>query len=138
MNTRQLLTRPRLASIGAASILALAACSAPAASTTINLETLNSSGVTGTVILTPISGAATRVEIRVDPAGNPDMPAHVHPGSCADLVPQPKYPLTNVVNGVSMTEVPAGLAELLAGDLAVNLHHSNEDMGTYTACADLV
>jgi len=65
------------------------------------------------------------------------LPAHIHPGSCEDLVPQPKYPLQNVVNGSSTTVVPAGLAELMAGDLAVNLHRSNDDLGTYTACADL-
>jgi hypothetical protein len=118
-------------------LVALGSCSSSAPSTTIELETLNGSGVTGTVVLTPISNSSTRVEISVQTGGNLDMPAHVHPGSCADLVPQPKYPLQNVVNGVSSTVVPAGTGELLAGDLAVNLHRSNEDMGTYTACADL-
>jgi hypothetical protein len=28
-------------------------------------------------------------------------------------------------------------AELTAGRLAINLHKSNEDLRTYTACADL-
>lgn len=112
-------------------------CAAAARSSTIQLETLNDSGVTGTVVLTSLSDGLTRVEIRVEPGDNPDMPAHIHPGTCDELVPQPKYPLRNVVNGHSLTEVPASIAELLAGGLAVNLHHSNDDLGTYTACADL-
>jgi hypothetical protein len=66
------------------------------------------------------------------------MPSHIHPGDCEHLVPQPKYPLRNVVNGKASTVVAVSLSELLGGDLAINLHNSNEDMGTYTACADLV
>ena len=73
----------------------------------------------------------------VDPGGNPDMPAHIHPGTCDDLTPQPKYPLENVRNGTSTTVVPASIAELFAGDLAVNIHKSNDDLKTYTACVDI-
>jgi hypothetical protein len=113
------------------------ACAATGPHVTIELETLNNSGVTGSVTLTSL-GDRTRVEVKVDPAGHPDMPSHIHPGSCDDLVPQPKYPLQNVVNGESITVVPASLSELLGGDLAINLHHSNDDMRTYTACAVLV
>ena len=115
----------------------LGACSTAASAETVELESLNGSGVSGTVSLTSVADALTRVEVRVVPGQNPDMPAHIHPGSCADLVPQPKYPLRNVVDGVSITEVPASLTELMAGGLAINLHRSNEDLGTYTACADL-
>jgi hypothetical protein len=116
-----------------------AGCAAPApvATTTIEFATLNDSGVTGTVALIPLSDARTRVEVRVQAGANPDMPAHIHPGSCAELVPQPKYPLQNVANGFSATEVPAGVVELIGGGLAVNLHRSNDDLATYTACADL-
>ncbi|HEY7598947.1 MAG TPA: hypothetical protein VH741_03390 [Candidatus Limnocylindrales bacterium] len=117
--------------------IALAACAPAGASATVELETLNDSGVNGTVTLVEVGPRQTRVEVRVESGGNPDMPAHIHPGSCDNLVPQPKYPLQNVVNGTSTTVVPASLAELLAGDLAVNLHRANDDLGTYTACADL-
>ena len=104
---------------------------------TIDLETLNNSGVTGTVTLISL-GDRTQVDVDVDPAGHPDMPSHIHPGNCENLVPQPKYPLRNVVDGEASTVIAVPLAELLNGDLAVNLHNSNEDMGTYTACAVLV
>jgi hypothetical protein len=52
-------------------------------------------------------------------------------------VPQPRYPLTNVVDGRSTTEVNASLDELLAGDVALNLHASNQEMQLYTACVEL-
>ncbi len=116
----------------------VAGCSPAAARTVeLQLQTLNNSGVTGKVTMTAVGENRTLVEVQVDPAGNPSMPAHIHPGSCDDLVPQPKYPLENVVNGVSVTEVPASLDELLRGGQALNIHHSNEDMRTYTACVDL-
>jgi hypothetical protein len=104
---------------------------------TIDLKTLNNSGVTGTVTLISL-GDRTQVDVDVDPAGHPDMPSHIHPGNCENLVPQPKYPLRNVVDGEASTVIAVPLSELLNGDLAVNLHNSNEDMGTYTACAVLV
>jgi hypothetical protein len=115
----------------------LAACQAPAASRTLQLQTLNGSGVTGTVTFTSLGATRTRVEVKADPAGHPDMPAHVHPGSCADLTPQPKYPLENVRAGTSTTDLRVSLDELLQGGTAVNLHSSNEDLKTYTACAEV-
>jgi hypothetical protein len=118
-------------------VVGLVACTAPTATRSVQLETLNASGVTGTVTLMEAGDSRTRVVVSVEPGANPDMPAHIHPGNCDDLQPQPKYPLQNVVDGSSTTIVPASLAELTAGDLAVNLHRSNEDLGTYTACADL-
>jgi hypothetical protein len=106
-------------------------------STVVQLRTLNASGVTGTVKLVDTGDGRTQVQVRVDAAGNLDMPAHIHPGSCDNLIPQPKYPLENVVNGTSTTIVRASLADLTQGGLAVNLHKSNQDLKTYTACAEL-
>lgn len=127
----------RLVGLVIAAHVVVAACSADGRRHVVDLATQSESGVTGTVTLVELDARATRVEVAVEPAGNPDMPAHVHPGSCDELVPQPKYPLQNVVNGASTTVVPAGLDELLAGGLAVNLHRANDDLGTYTACANL-
>jgi len=128
---------PRVSVLITFAILVLAACGSPGRSHEIELETLNASGVAGSVTLTEVAADRTRVEVRVEPRDNPDMPAHIHPGSCTSLVPQPKYPLENVVDGNSTTVVPASLDELVAGDLAINLHRSNADLETYTACADL-
>lgn len=133
--------RPRLAAFLPTVLLgaALLAGCAPAAAQTrqLQLRTLNDSGVTGSVTLTAIDAQRTRVEIAVDPAGHMSMPAHIHPGTCDALVPQPKYPLQNVVNGASVTEVPAPLDELLQGGVAVNIHKSNEEMQIYAACVEI-
>jgi hypothetical protein len=104
---------------------------------TIQLRTLNASGVTGSVSFTEVRGGRTRVAIVVEPGAHDDMPAHIHPGTCDDLVPQPKYPLENVRNGRSTTEIPATVGDLLASQVAVNLHASVSDLQTYTACAEI-
>lgn len=119
-------------------VAVLAACGTPEPSPIrLTLRTLSDSGVTGSVTLTAIGDERTRVNVEVDPAGHPDMPAHIHPGTCDELVPQPRYPLANVVDGRSETEVPAPLEELLAGDVALNLHASNAELEVYTACVEL-
>ena len=134
-------SRPRrsaqLAGLFATALLASACTGQPADERTVELETLNDSGVTGTAVLTDLGNGSTRVVVDVDPAGHPNMPAHIHPGTCANLVPQPIYPLENAVDGQSETEILVTLDELFAGDLALNLHFSEDDFGTYTACAEL-
>ena len=127
----------KLAGVFAAVLLASACTGQPADERTVELETLNDSGVTGSAVLTGLGNGSTRVVVDVDPAGHPDMPAHIHPGTCANLVPQPIYPLENVVDGGSETEILATLDELFAGDLALNLHASPKDYETYTACIEL-
>ncbi len=118
------------------SLALLAGCDAATQTRTIALQTLNDSGVTGTVSFSKV-GDKTGVKVEVDPAGNLDMPAHIHPGTCDALTPQPKFPLENVVDGVSSTVVPASIEELFSGNLAVNIHKSNDDLRTYTACVDI-
>ena len=117
--------------------LALTACQSATQTRVIALTALNSSGVTGALTLTAVDGGHTRVDVAVDPAGYQDMPAHIHPGACATLVPQPKYPLQSVQFGRSSTVLSASFAELTAGGLALNIHASNDYLGTYTACAEL-
>ena len=128
----------RLAGLGALLVVAAACAGQAADERTVELQTLNDSGVTGSAVLTDVGNGVTRVVVDVDPAGHPDMPAHIHPGTCTDLVPQPIYPLQNVVDGSSETDILVTLDELFAGDLALNLHFSSDDYGTYTACANLV
>ena len=127
----------RIAGIGL--VLLLAACG-PASggeARVYELVAKNDSGVTGTVTLTPLGDDRTTVVVDVDPAGHPDMPGHIHPGTCAEPVPQPKYPLENIRDGASTTEVPVSLDDLLADTVSINLHYSNEHMEISTACVDL-
>ena len=132
MNPRRL-----LATILLGSLLLLTACQNSGASKVVNLQGRNESGVTGTVTIVDLGNSRSRIDIKVDAAGHLDMPAHVHPGTCANLIPQPKYPLTNVQNGISTTVVPASYAELTGGNLTVTLHLSNTEMKITTACGDL-
>jgi hypothetical protein len=125
-----------IAIIGVAVVLIALRPATAGPSRTITLQTLNASGVTGSVSFVDLGGR-TQVDVTVDPADDPDMPAHIHPGTCANLTPQPKYPLENVRAGSSRTVVPAPIDELFAGDLAVNIHKSNDDLKTYTACVDI-
>jgi hypothetical protein len=120
-------------------LLLLAACSGGAtpAPLVLTLEPQNDSGVTGSVTLTAAGDGRTLIEISAVPNGHPDMPVHVHPGTCAEPVPQPMFPLENVLDGVSTTQIPISFEELRAETAYVNLHHSNDEMRTSVACVDL-
>lgn len=115
---------------------AVAACSG-GESTAFELQTQNESGVEGSVTLTDLGSGRTRVEVAVADAGNQDMPAHIHSGSCDAMIPQPQYVLVNVIDGQSTTEIPTSLDELLGTDSVVNLHQSNDAMEISTACAPI-
>lgn len=77
-------------------------------------------------------------------------PAHIHVGTCAELG-DVVVPLTNLeaVTGeavgpdsahaieVSTTFVDLPLADIIAGGHAINVHLSDEEIGTYIACGDI-
>ena len=104
---------------------------------TLDLQEQNNSGITGTVAFSPTSDGRVEVEIELDGSEGGPHPAHIHPGSCADLDPVPKWPLTNVVDGKSKTTIDAELSELTAQEYAVNVHDSPENADLYVACADV-
>jgi hypothetical protein len=87
-------------------------------------------------------------------------PAHVHMGSCAELDPNPAYPLNNVgprtdddgnppdpdeIMGslssnpveVSETDIEVNLDDILIEAHAINVHLSDQEVTTYIACGDL-
>ena len=97
----------------------------------------NDSGESGTATLTA-EGDKTRVVIDLQnrsasPVSQP-QPAHIHKGSCANLDPAPAYGLTDVRNGKSSSTVDAKLADMTAGQFAINVHKSAAEMGHYVAC----
>ncbi len=115
---------------------------AQANTATVNLTALPNSGAvgkSGTATLTDIGGGRTRVEIRMqDATGN--HPAHIHQGSCTrDLNPAPAFPLANVQNGTSMTEVNASFSQIMGAQHAINLHRSPQEIPEpYVACGDIL
>lgn len=107
-------------------------------SITIDLKELNSSGISGTATLTDNGNGTTTVSIQVNGATG-GHPAHIHKGTCANLDPNPQYPLSNVdQNGTSKTDVNVSLSDLLASPHAINLHESATNLGVYVACGEIV
>jgi hypothetical protein len=85
--------------------------------------------------------------VAVDEAGRP---AHIHTGSCPEIgdVVQPLNNLTApegetvgqataIQAEYSYTLVPMSLDDILAGDYAINVHESTENIGNYIACGDI-
>lgn len=106
------------------------------------LAELNKSGVSGVVSLVA-KGDQTQVSMSVVGVLG-DNPTHIHQGTCADLDPNPQFPLTNIVlpsstlTGVSDTLVDVPLADLLATPHLILIHKSQKDIGTYLACGNIV
>src|SRR5215211_4150099 len=90
---------------------------------------------TGTATLTDLGGGRTRVDINVTTT-NANQPAHLHADPCPGVAAV-IFPLQNVMNGRSTTEVNASLADILARTKSVNLHRSPEQVPIYTGCGNL-
>jgi len=105
---------------------------------TVRLQEQNKSGQSGTARLTPAGEGKTKVEISMKgaPKGTP-QPAHIHEGSCPNPDPKPRYPLQDVTDGKSSSEVAADIKALTAGKMAINVHKSKEDIKTYVACGNI-
>ena len=91
----------------------------------------------GTATLTEENGRV-RVVIDVEAIeGLTSQPAHIHTGRC----PEPGgivYPLTNVVNGQSVTVLNTTITSLRNRlPLAINIHKSAAESDIYTSCGDL-
>lgn len=103
---------------------------------TLALTAENNSGESGTAVLKETDGKVT-VTIMVTGFPSNPQPAHIHVGACPG-VGAVKYPLTNVVNGQSVTTLPVTLAQLKQQlPLAINLHESAANITTYTSCGAL-
>lgn len=103
---------------------------------TVNLTEENNSGQNGTATLTA-NGDTTMVVVNISGGSSTPQPAHIHPGTCADLDPKPVYPLTSLVNGTSETTVPASLSSLVNGEFAINVHKSGPEASVYVSCGDI-
>ena len=105
---------------------------------TVRLAEQNKSGQSGRARLTPAGEGKTKVEINMK--GGPKgvaQPAHIHEGTCPNPDPKPRYPLQDVTDGKSSSEVAADIKTLTGGKMAINVHKSKEDIKTYVACGDI-
>ena len=110
----------------------------PAAAEPINVTLIeqNTSGQSGTATIEEVTGG---LKVTLALTGNPanTQPAHIHSGSCAELG-DAKYTLTSVSSGASETTLDLTMDELKAGyPLAVNVHKSTEEAGTYYTCGNI-
>ncbi len=104
---------------------------------TIEMKATNDSGVSGKAVLTQLENNKTRVEITLSgmPSGAIE-PAHIHTGKCPN-VGAIKWPLSNVVNGVSTTDLDVSLTYLKSQlPLAINTHKSAEEMKVFMSCGN--
>jgi len=120
----------------AASGANVVAPAAAADSKPIPMFARNGSGESGTVTLTQ-QGADVLVRVRLAHAPATLQPIHIHGGTC-DAPASVKWPLTNLVNGMSSTTIHGvTVAALRSHGYVVNAHKSASDMGTYVSCGPL-
>ncbi|MBI4135930.1 MAG: hypothetical protein HY481_00030 [Candidatus Vogelbacteria bacterium] len=112
----------------------------PLASTTpimVRLAAENSSGETGQAVLTEVDG---QVKMTIEMSGVPKdlpQPAHLHKGTC-EVLGEPIYTLSSVLNGASETTLPVSLAAITDKlPLALNVHKSAAEMNVYVACGEV-
>jgi hypothetical protein len=104
---------------------------------TVTMNALNGSGQSGTATLTRASGG--HITVTIDLNGEPtgaSEPAHIHPGTCANVNPVPKAVLSPVVDGRSVTTLPAPTSNPGARSILVH-KGTGADMKTYVACGDI-
>lgn len=104
---------------------------------TLALAEQNDSGITGEAQFSPTSDGQLEVEIELDGSDGGPHPAHIHRGSCAELDPNPEFPLEDVVDGRSETTLELSVSDLVLDEYAVNVHESPDSLDVYVACADL-
>jgi hypothetical protein len=102
----------------------------------IALGAQNNSGQTGKAVLRA-AGDETVVTVTVTPsAEGATQPIHIHAGTCATLG-RVEFPLTAMVDGISVTTVKAKLSDILSQTRAINVHKSTTQASIYTSCGDL-
>jgi hypothetical protein len=70
------------------------------------------------------------------PAAPTAQALHIHPGACPDPQPQPKYPLTSAIGGVSKTLIKGVAIAALLGKYSINVHKSTTDF-SYVSCGNV-
>lgn len=103
----------------------------------VQLNEQNNSGEYGNALISEENGAVrVRVSVKNAPRGI-SQPAHLHIGTCIDTG-EVKYPLNNVVNGLSDTTLQVSFKDLVSqGPLVLNVHKSANQINQYVSCGNL-
>jgi len=103
----------------------------------VELTEENDSGESGTAILVKENGQVIVTLSMIGAPENVSQPVHIHVGSCPE-VGEVKYPLTNVLNGESVTTLDVTLEQLeIELPLAINVHKSVTEASVYISCGDI-
>ena len=104
----------------------------------VDLLEENKSGQSGVAVLEEIDGqTVVSLSMTGNPASTVSQPAHLHVGGCP-ATGAVKYPLTNVVDGVSETTLDVTLDQITTElPLAINVYKSASQPSVYTACGEL-
>lgn len=106
---------------------------------TVNVDPVDKSKFDqkGTAVFSEQNGQV-KVTIDVNTPDNLDnQPAHIHLGKCPG-VGSIAYNLINVSGGKSETFLPTTINKLRSEEpLAINIHKSDSELGSYTACGNL-
>ena len=104
---------------------------------TLNLTEQNDSNQSGTATLTEEDGQVIVNLSMVGAPVNVSQPVHIHMGNCSEI-DEIKYPLTNLLNGESVTTINATFAQLQTElPLAINVHQSVENSSVYVSCGNI-
>src|SRR5437016_2008956 len=138
MGWLRVISRATILATAALAALALSSGASAAGSITLTLREQNGSGISGTATLTEMDNNQVKVTLKLDKAGAGPQPAHIHPGTCAQLDPKPQWPLKDVVNGASETVLTnVKLTDITDGKHAINVHKSAAEIQTYVACGNI-
>jgi CHRD domain len=103
----------------------------------VTLNEQNESGQSGTATLTAGDDGTLHVSIALSGGSADPQPAHIHEGTCADLNPEPAFPLESVVDGQSESDVEVSPEDLALTPYAINVHKSETEADVYVACGDI-
>jgi hypothetical protein len=126
--------------VAAFAALSLGSSRAADETITVTLAPQNGSGESGTAAITRVSDGEVKVTVNLSGGGaalSEPQPIHIHKGTCAQLDPKPTYPLTNVVNGKSETQVTVSIIDLTTEAYAINVHKSAAEASVYVSCGNI-
>lgn len=110
---------------------------APPSTVTVHLTAQNGSGQSGTATLVQKGTGIVVTLMMAGIAHGVAEPAHIHAGTCANLNPAPKYPLTNATQGTTTTTIPnVQLSSVTGGHYAINVHDP-KNLARYVACGNI-
>src|SRR5712692_2652947 len=120
--------------LGAMLAISMLGMASAADTVTVTLNQDNSSGISGSAVLTAM-GDQTQIVVTIanEPAGGSE-PIHVHTGQCGPTLAGVKFPLKNVEGGTSTTVINTSLASIETGGFAINAHESAANISHYVAC----